>query len=183
MALRKKMIAVGSGLLGAAVIAMVIAAASQHARPRPSAFSSPASHRVKVHVTHGMVKAQSVSFAKAAREMPFPVLTPPTNRFRINSITVTKGPGAPSVQVLMGQLFHGPGLMILEQDHRAIVKGIGQKTAILAGYKATVAQWVNNVHEPLALAAIYTGKATYIVIGSHVPLSFVKSTLVTMLKH
>lgn len=139
----------------------------------------------KVQVTHGTSTLHSVTLDQARHEMPFPVIKPPTNRFPIDSISATNGPGAPNVQFVMGKLFQGPGLLLFETDHKVTVKGApnGEKTTNLAGYKATVAQWVNAANIPIASASIYNGSVTYTVIGTHVSLSRVESTLVTMLGH
>lgn len=185
MALRRTITAVKLGLVGAVAVAVVVSLVSQRGHLKSSTLSNPVAHPERIHVTRGTTVAQSVSVTKVAQEMPFPVLKPPTNRFPIESITAAKGRGAPSVQFVMGQLFHGRGLMIEEQDHKVTISGSpnGEKTTPLAGYKATVARWINAANIPIALASIYTGTATYTVTGTHVSLSLVESTLVTMLQH
>lgn len=183
MTLHGKMIAMGSALVGTAAIAVVInTVASEKAHPRPTTLSLTSSHQ-KLRVTHGMITLPSVALRKAQQEMPFPVIKPPTNRFPIDSISATTAPGAPHVEFDMGKLFHGAGLIVLEQDHKVTIGAPNEKTTTLAGYKATTARWVNAVKMPIASASIYNGIATYTVIGTHVSLSLVESTLITMLGH
>ena len=161
------------GIIGSALLGMVVAATPTFAQSvnRPPSMKVSSSQSIAV----------PVSLAQAQRKVGFPIRVPDSSSFGVKNVFVYhNAPGGNLVDIYLGNPF-SKGVNILEQPGNVTDVAPNSSITTIAGYRATVAKWTNSIGLHIVLVSIYNGSDTYALLGTNVPLSEVEGMANSML--